>query len=768
MKSRERIEIEGAILSSWEKLWPFKLNDMVKKKVFSIDTPPPYINADLHIGHAAAYTYIDTTARVKRALGFEVIFPFGLDKNGLPIEVQAEKEFGIDIRKTDRETYVNACKKLLDKYKDKNRDVFRRLGFSFNDYNTSNEIGGAYETDSPEYRALGQAIFIKLWKEGKIYEDTQLVNYCTVCHTTLSDAEVEYEEKDIKLYKLSIKIDDKEFYIATTRPELLPACAAIAANPADTRYSHLKTAIMPITNKKVPLIFDEAIDPNFGTGLMMVCSYGDKADVELFRKHHLTERLIIDEHGKIKDAEKYSGLTIAQARAAIIEDLRTIGVVSEEKSIKTQKPVCWRSKNAVEIIREKELYLKQVELKQEALKMAREMEFHDEPSRQLLIDWINSVDRDWPISRTRYYGNEIPLWKCKKCGEYVVPETGKYYEPWRETPKGLTCTKCGGSELEGDRRIFDTWMDSSNSNLFIVGYGRKQSYFNHNFPVSLRPQGKEIVRTWLYYTLVKSILLTQKEPFVEVMITNHAVDENGEKFSKSKGNGIPIEKALNENGADVIRLWAYLGGNLIDGDIRYSKEKINEAERILTKISNIAKFVAIFGKDNTEMPKELSIFDKIFLNAFDALYNRVVSQYDNYAYFDALKEIKTFLIGIFADHYIELQKPAAYEGNKSVIYTLNYILKNSLELLNPIAPFLTEYLYNTLYSDDIKKRLFEKKEVTGDFSKDIVKICEFDSMIWSTKKSRGLALNGEISGIEIPKELSIYSEVLIRAHRLKQ
>ncbi len=767
MNAQERIKIENDVLEDWEKSWPFGFSKKSNAGVFSIDTPPPYINAELHVGHAAAYTYIDTVARVKRALGFNVLFPFGLDKNGLPIEVQAEKEFGVDIRKTPREEYVEACRNLLDKYRDKNKNVFKRLGFSFNSYTVTGELGGAYETDSQEYRAFGQSIFIKLWKEGKIYEDTQLVNYCTACHTTLSDAEVEYEEKDSKLFTISVKIDGKMLDIATTRPELIPACAALCVNPADNRYTGLNKAIMPVTGVEVPVIRDESIDLNFGTGVMMICSYGDKRDAELFKKYNLKEKIIIDENGKMQDSGDYTGLSVSKAREKIVDDLKKGGHLIKEEVIKTEKPICWRSKNAVELIREKELYLKQKELKDMLTELSGSMEFYKKESRQILLDWIKSIDRDWPISRTRYYGTEIPLWKCKDCGEYVAPEPGRYYQPWKETPKDLGCGKCGSKKLTGETRIFDTWMDSSNSNLFILGYGKDSKFFEKNFPTSIRPQGKEIIRTWLFYTMLKSYQLTGKKPFNEVLITNHAIDEFGEKFSKSKGNGILIEKALKENGGDVIRLWAYLGGNLVEGDIRYSKEKINEAERIINKISNIAKFISQFGKDQTTQPNKIDGFDEVFIKEFNRIYNNILIQYNQYDFFKALREIKNFVINIFADHYLELRKSSAYDGDKSAIFTLNHILMNTLELLNPIAPFFTQHIYQGLYSKDIKQSIFSNKLDTQDFSELIQSIGDFDSTVWTTKKSSGIPLNGEISGIAIPADLQNYKDVFIKAHKIK-
>ncbi len=765
MDQKESRDLEDAVLKKWLSAWPFHFDSNTSKKIFIIDTPPPYINADLHVGHAASYAHIDTVARIRRFLGDEVLFPFGVDKNGLPIEVQAEKEYGIDVRKTDRDEYVKKCRELLQKYENVNADVFRRLGFSFNNYKVGSALGDAYETDSPQYRAYGQEIFIKLWNDKKIYEDSQLVNYCTVCKTTLSDAEVEYEEKETKLYSIRVKVDGKNLEIATTRPELIPACAAIAVNPEDQRYVGLKSAIMPITGEIVPVIYDARINKDFGSGLMMVCSYGDKRDEELFRDYDLKEKIIIDENGKIIGTGRYDGLTVSKGRETIISDIKAMGALIGEKSTVAQKPLCWRSKNPVEIIRAKEFYLKQRHLKSDLIRLAGEMKFYKDESRQMLLDWIKSLDRDWPISRTRYYGTEIPLWKCTSCGEYCAPAPGRYYQPWREEFPEKKCTNCGSDKLVGERRILDTWMDSSNSNLFISGYGRSDSFFKDHFPVSLRPQGKDIIRSWLFYTTVKSYLVVDKKPFENVMVTNHAVDESGEKFSKSKGNGVPIKKALEDHGADVIRLWAYLGGDLLEGDIRYSKEKLNEAKRIVNKITNIAKFVGQFKDGGVSVPPDT--FDLVFTMQFNNIYNNILEKYENYKFFDAVKTLKDFTINVFADHYIELKKGFAYKNDASTVHTLNHIVCGVLELFNPIIPFITQHLYASLYSKDINMARFEIKAGAKDMSKEIQKIMDYDSAIWIKKQTAGLALNNEIGNVSIPEELSAYRDVLINAHKLK-
>ncbi len=783
-------QVENTILERWKKEKPFRFDKTTGGEIFSIDHAPPYINERLHVGHLASNTYTDTIARLMRLSGRNVLFSLGLDRNGLPIEIQAEKEYGVDIRKTPREEFLKACKLVLDKYENKNKESLERLGMSFNELEVTNKLGTMYETDSSLYRSMTQDSFIELWNGGLIYEDTKIVNYCSACHTTVADAEVEYEEKETSLNFIKLDIDGKTFEIATTRPELIPACAAIAANPSDERYSGLKKAVMPITNAIIPLVYDTSIDKDFGTGLMMICSFGDKNDVVLFKKFGLKEKIIISNNGKIKDTVKYDGLSVSKAREKIIEDLKSAGVLTKSSLTKAQKPTCWRSHTPIEFLPEKEFYLKQKEFKDELFSISKKMRVVSEKSRQILDNWINSVDQDWPISRTRFYGTEIPLWSCNKCSRYLVPKPGKYYQPWKEQYPGESCT-CGSKDIKGETRVLDTWMDSSVSNMFVLGYNMDKKFFEGHFPASVRVQGKEIIRTWLFYSLLKSYLMKKDVPFESVLVHYHVTDEKGEKMSKSKGNGVFMEDAIKEHGADIVRLWVYLSGDLLDGDIRYSKDKLNEAKRIITKLRNMANFIRQFKYEKDGEQQVIDDMDAVIMNAFDSVYNSVLKNYLKYNFFKGVKELKDFMINVFADHYLELKKPYAYAGDKSTLFTLNYVFKNCLELLNPVIPFVTEYVYGEMNNANINTaRLATKKEAshlilslektrpgameflnadlrTKYCVERLSRLMEFDSMVWTKKKSKGIALNAEISEVDIPADLEPFKEVLIKAHKLK-
>ncbi|MEM5836675.1 MAG: valine--tRNA ligase [Candidatus Aenigmatarchaeota archaeon] len=777
-KIQEKIwdkNLEPFIFEKWQKDGIFKFNKRSRKKVFSIDTPPPYVNTPIHIGHAYTYVIMDMIARFKRMTGFNVLFPMGLDKNGLPIEVQAEKEFGISIVSTPREEFIQKCKELIKRSGDISLDSFKKLGLSCNSWETSYEIGGKYDTDDPEYRRLTQETFIKLWKEGLIYEDVKPANYCPVCRTTISDAEVEYEEKRALLnyIKFKVKETDEEIIIATTRPELLATCKLIIFNPEDERYKKLEGlhALVPIFGIEVPIISHPYAKPEFGSGLVMICSYGDYSDLRILRELNIEPTYAIDEEGKMNEnAGKYKGLKVEEARKKIIEDLKSLNLIVKQEEIEQRQPVCWRSKNPIEFVPMKEFYLKQLPFKEDLLKISEELKFYAPESKQILIDWINSINLDWVISRRRYYGTEIPIWYCKKCGYIYVPEAGKYYVPWKEAPPIEACPKCGSKEFEGEKRVFDTWFDSSNSEIYILGYLWDKRFFEKNFPCSLRPQGKEIVRTWLYFTLLKAYLLFKKRAFEEVWLNHHVVDEKGEKMSKSAGNVIDPQEVLKRYGAEAFRIWTCLEGDITKGDIRCSFERIEGNSKFLTKFWNIARFVSMFP-----FPRKAKLMpiDEWILTELSKLIEKVRKSYENYSFYEGATSIRDFTWNLFASHYIEIVKKRAYgegftkEEQKAAWFTLHTCLKNLLLLLAPITPFITEHIWLKLYGNkSIHLQAFPKPVLTSDLDKLTQKIVEFNSKVWNLKKEKGFSLKDGIE-IEIPEELKIFEKDLKAMHNIK-
>lgn len=716
--------------------------------IWSIDTPPPYASGKWHMGGALHYSQIDMIARYKRMKGHSVLFPMGIDRNGLPVEVQAEKEFGIAMHETPREKFLSLCKQMLDKYDSEILEICRMLGFSMND------LENPYRTDSDEYRAMTQKTFIDLWKRGLVYEDNKPTNWCTVCGTSIADAEIEYKIKPTLLTTFPFEVGKSELQIATTRPELLCACAAIIVHPDDDRFTGFvgKTAKVPVFGQEVPIVAHPAAKIEFGTGAMMVCSFGDYTDVRLFRELELEPIYAIGADGKMTEkAGKFAGLSVEECRKAVLKELEPF--VVKQETLDHRTPVCWRSKTPIEFVAMPEFYLKQVDYVDAIRQIADQIEFHPAHSKQILLDWLGSISMDWPISRRRYYGTEIPLWYCEKCGHTFVPEGGRHYQPWKEEKE---CPKCGG-KMRGEERTFDTWMDSSISELQACGYG--EEWFDDAFPCSVRPQGKDIVRTWLYYTLLRAWLLFEKPAFRHVWISGHVVDDKGVKMSKSIGNVVYPEPMIAKYGADAVR-FAGTAEATLGSDIRFSEERLAGHAKFIQKLYNVARFVSMF--EDTERPK-LEKSDEWIISELNKVIAEAEQGYEEMDFFRPATAVRNFVWELFAPHYIELVKERAYAGDKSARFTLHHVVRTVLEIMAPICPFVTDHIYREVYGRTVH---------TVDFptpgSEDLqAPIVNFNSQVWKAKKDAGLSLRSEIE-MEVPEKLKEFEKDLESMHHLRR
>ena len=760
---------EEEIIEDWQKKELFKFDKDSKKKVYSIDTPPPYINAPIHMGHAYTFCQMDMIARHKRMKGFEVLFPLGLDCNGLPIELQAEKKYNIDIRKVTREFFISKCKEMLTEASNISSNGLKRMGIGFSSFKETNKIGSKYLTDSDFYRSITQKTFKQIWDLGLVYEDDKPTNYCPVCQTTIANSEIEYKEGKTFLNDLIFKVKEtgKEIIISTTRPELLSSCQAVIYNPLDKKYKDLAGmhAITPIFNKEVKIIAHSSADMEFGSGLVMVCSFGDTADIRLFIELKLSPIYSIDKLGKMTDkAGKYAGMKIKDARSKIIEDLKEAKLLKSQKEIDHNYPICDRSKNPIEFIALKEYYVKQMDFIDDIKKAADKIEFFSKESKQLLLDWFGAISIDWPVSRTRYYATEIPIWTCKSCSYKYVNDTGKYLRPWIDPCPLKKCPKCGKSEWLGEERIFDTWFDSSISNMFILGYGYDDDFFKKAYPCSLRPQGKEIVRTWLYYTLLRNYQLTKKPAFKHVWIHKHVVDKDGYKMSKSKGNGIDPMDLVKEFGSENVRVWSVLEGDITKGDIRCSSERIKGTSNFNSKLWNIARFVSGFEK--TAKPKKLSFADEWIMDELNSVVKKVDNMFDEYDFNSAIKIIRDFMFNSYASNYLEMVKKRAYALDSSALWTIYESFEKLLLMLAPIIPIITEKIYHELFDKKTSIHLQEFPKAGKDsLSKLTEKILAFNSAVWSKKKEKNVSLKDPVK-LEIPKELNDLKEDLTTMHNL--
>jgi valyl-tRNA synthetase len=761
-----------------EKTWNKRLEDSVRKrwerkniykfkpgrKNFSIDTPPPYPSGrPWHIGAAAHYSQIDMVARAARMLGFSVFFPIGIDRNGLPVEIYTEKKYNVKLQDVTRDKFVSLCVNALDDLEAEMIGIMKTMGLS-------GDFDNYYRTDSEAYRALTQATFIELWNRGLIYIDKRPNNYCIDCGTTIADAEIVYNEVPTELIYVKWKIkdgkDNDEITIATTRPELICSCQVVMVNPGDSRYKGIvgKKAVLPIYNREVPIISHPSVDPAFGSGIVMMCSYGDYSDVRIFRELNLKEIIAIDDKGKMtENAGRYSGLQVTEARKKIIEDLGEL--IDKKERIMHRTPICDRSKTPIEIIPMNEFYLKQLDFVNEIKKIAKGMIFYPKSHRQILLDWIDSISIDWPISRRRFYGTEIPIWYCKKCGKACVPKPGKYYKPWKEEPPFKQCG-CGSTDFRGEERTFDTWMDSSISPLFISRYKKDEKFFNKVYPNTIRPQAKDIIRTWLYYTLLRCYQLTKKPAFGSAWIMGYGVDEAGKKMSKSKGNVLDPIPILESYGADTFRYWNASESSL-GSDFRCSEERISSNNKFLTKIWNVSRFISAFPHQAVKKG-ELKESDKWILYELDKTVSKCMKGYKEFNFFIPANEIRDFIWNIFAPYYIELVKARAYSGDRAAWHTLHMCMKKILLLLAPITPYMSDYIWNALYS---KGSIHTEKFPEVSKEKTKLKTAELIMLItniWKAKKDAGLSLKAEVKELTVPKKFKPIEKDLVASHNVKK
>jgi len=778
-------EQERSITKTWRKSELFKFNKKSKKKVYSIDTPPPYVNAPIHIAQAVTYCYMDFFARYKRMKGFEVLFPLGLDRNGLPIEMAAEKKFNVSPFKIGRKKFIEYCKKILRETSSETADAFAKLGISFTSYKEGDHIGSVYLTDSPEYRAVTQTTFIDLYKKGLIYEDTRINNWDPKLQTTIADSEIEYKNlpSTFNDIKWKVKETGEEIMIGTTRPELIATCGMVIFNPKDERYKKLagKTAITPLFNEEVPIKAHPLADPEKGTGIAMMCSAGDLSDIHFFREMNLTPVIAINKDGTMNERAGFlKGLKIKEARKKIIEKLKEKDLLIKQEQIIHRTPISERSKAEIEFIEMPELYLKQLEFKKEMKKISSKLNFYPKKAKKILDDWIDSVSIDWPISRRRFYATPIPLWYSSNL--IALPPEGKYYVPWKESPpKDAEIFKNGkkigivkdfkDKKWKGEERVFDTWMDSSISELQILKYKSDPTFFKKAYPATLRPQGKEIVRTWLYYTLLRGYLETGRPCFKDAWVHQHLTDDKGRKMSKSLGNVIDPHEIIKEFGAEALRFWAAIEGDLAKQDLRVSKDRIKGELKTLTKLINISKFINLFKKPSKK-PK-LSPLDQLFIDYMEHFTEKADQDYNKYDFHTPALKLRNFIWETFASHYIELIKARAYnedkafssEENNSAKYTLHFISERLLTLLYPIIPQLTTLITKEKGIDLLKSEFPKAKPFKSDLSL-IDEIKKFNSSIWKTKKDKGMSLREPIKNIKIPRKLEKFKKDLKACHKI--
>ena len=797
----------------------YGFNPNSQKEIFVIDTPPPYPSGTWHIGAVAQYSMIDVIARSQRLLGKEVYFPWGVDRNGINIEFTVEKNTKRKMKTYDREEFLQLCQQTIEEFTKAMRTTARRVGLSC-------DFEKEYLTDAPNYRAVTQSIFVDLFKQGKIVEDLRPNIYDPVEGTTIADAEVERIRRNTKLVDVRWTCEDgTDVIISTTRPELICACGVVMVHPDDTRYSHLvgKTISLPLPTEgrstSVNIQTHPSVKSDFGSGVLMVCSFGDQNDVAVFRELGLKPFQAIDLDGKMTQiAGPFAGMSVLEARNSAIEWLDKEERLHDVNEREQEIPVSERGKNPVEIILLKEWYVKQTDVQDDMKNHIDKIDFHPHRNRQFLLDWMENITIDWPISRRRWYHTEIPVWYAND-GKYIVlPPHGVYVQPWKELPPSgsqvidrvtrevidyydeLQSTL---TDIVGEEKVFDTWMDSSNSNLFVSGYLNEPSTFERAFPTALRPQGKEIVRTWLYYTLLKSTLLLEQPGFKHVWIDGLGMDPWGRKMSKSLGNGIDADSVLecgaggrtatwkikgpdskvtlkaNKIGSECFRLWKACDAQVGD-DFQINPEEIEKKYYgVLTKLFNVARFASQFEYDASldEIPEDLSIEDEWILSEFIDVGSKVKQAWNDLDIYTATQTMKTFGTGILPSHYLEMVKSRLYDGDRAASWTIHRIVRDFMTMLSPVCPFFTHHISTTLYNHsavdwdefpEINNSSSHLQQDRMEYLRNLsTSLQDFNGMVWNTKKENGTSLNQPIQGIEIPVDLVEFQATLTRMHHLE-
>ncbi len=740
-------EVEEKWMEKWNlSMYHFNWGEDTRPQ-YIIDTPPPYPTGNFHIGNALNWCYIDFVARYKRMRGYNVMFPQGWDCHGLPTEVKVEEIHGITKNQVPRAEFRRMCRELTAGNIDKMRKTMLRLGFSVD---WSNE----FVTMEPSYFVKTQKSFVRMYNNGYIYHEEHPVNWCPRCETAIAFAEVEYETRQTKLNFVHFdKVD-----IATTRPELMAACVAVAVNPEDKRYSQYigQDITVPLFGQKVTLIADEDVEPEFGTGAVMICTFGDKQDVRWWAKYGLPLIKAIDKQGKMtKAAGKYEGLNIAECREAVIADLKAAGFLYDQKPLEQNVGLCWRCDTPIEILSEPQWFVK---IDNDGiLRAADEIKWYPEYMKVRLQNWTGTMEWDWCISRQRIFATPIPIWYCKKCGEVMIAEESWLpIDPNEATPK-KACA-CGSTEFEPETDVLDTWMDSSITALHVTGW---ESEHDLRLPAQIRPQGHDIIRTWAFYTILRSLALEGKKPWDSIVINGMVLGPDGHKMSKSLGNVISPEEVTTQYSADAFRQWGAVGGST-GSDVMFRWKDVVSASRFLQKMWSIYRFsmshLKGFGQEDIEnFPVEsLHIIDRWLLSKLNRLVDTATKEFDEYQFDSTFKAIRGFAWEVLADNYLELVKSRLYgdepEGRRAAQYVLYRTIKTLSLLLAPFIPFFAEELYSRFSDESVHTQAWpeveesfinEEAEAAGELIKEIT------GEVRRYKSELGMALNAPLKKLEI-------------------
>lgn len=709
-KKYDHQQAQEQLKALWEahKIYRFQQLKQPSSSLYSIDTPPPTVSGSLHIGHIFSYTQTDIIARYKRLSGYQVYYPFGFDDNGLPTERFIEKKRSISAYQLGRSAFIDICLQETREVEQKFKELWQNIGLSV-------DWSQEYSTISPLVRRISQESFIKLFEKGFAYRRNEPALYCTSCRTSVAQAELDDAIKTTQFSTITFQtVAGEKIYIATTRPELLGSCIAVMYNPHDPRYQHLKNTRIkvPLFDYEVSAIADELVQIDKGTGLVMLCTFGDKTDISWFKKYETTYQLpykqSIGFDGKILFGPA-QGLKVSAAREKILQLLAEQHLITEQKTIEHAVNIHERCKNEIEYLMLSQWFLSILPYKQELIELGERINWYPSFMKARFKNWVENLSWDWGLSRQRFFGIPFPAWHCS-CGMIHMAEVKDLPIDPQETPLSIVCKQCGKSDAwRGDTDVMDTWNTSSLTPFICAALerGSADGLFDTKpdfLPMSMRPQAHDIIRTWAFYTMIKTWMHYGDIPWKDIVISGHVLSTQKEKISKSQGNSpLEPEQLLATYGTDALRFWTASGS--LGHDVPFSDNQLKIGQKLITKLWNAFRFIHEHCADITLEAHEptLAVNQWITLRA-SSTWQKYHQALQEHEFGSALTAVEQFFWHDFCDNYLELIKdylfnPDRYtaQESKDIKQTLYITGLRILQLYAPYLVYITDSLYQELY-----------------------------------------------------------------------
>ncbi len=767
-KSYNPSEFEREIYEEWESNGCFRAEIDPKKLPFTIVIPPPNITGQLHMGHALDETLQDTLIRFKRMQGYSALWLPGTDHASIATEVKIVEQMakeGLTKKDVGRDGFLERAWAWKEKYGGRIVEQLKYLGSSC-DWSRL-----AFTMDEKCSKAVKE-VFVNLYEKGLIYRGDRIINWCPDCKTALSDAEVEYVEEDSNLWYIKYPVKDSDEYVivATSRPETMLGDTAVAVNPKDERYKDFegKTLVLPIVNKEIPIVFDDYVELDFGTGAVKITPAHDPNDFEVGLRHKLPVVRVIADDGKMNEfAGKYQGIPSLECRKLIVEELKELGLLEKIEPLHHNVGHCYRCNHTVEPIVSKQWFVKMQPLAEPAIDVVRKKSVKFTPDRfsKIYFNWMENV-KDWCISRQLWWGHRIPAYYCQDCGEMMISKNDV-----------KVCSKCGSVNIKQDEDVLDTWFSSALWPFSTLGYPDKTPELDYFYPTDVLVTGYDIIFFWVARMIFSGLEHMKRIPFKDVLIHGLVRDSQGRKMSKSLGNGIDPTEIISKFGADTLR-FSLINGVAAGSDMRFSDEKIEGARNFMNKIWNASRFVLLNAEDKQIVDIsecKLNSADKWIISKLNKTIKEVTVNMEKFEMGVALANLYDFVWTDFCDWYIELTKPILYgEDDKKrndTVSVLVFVLTEILKLLHPFVPFVTEKIYKSVPNSDGRLMLssfprYNSKRTFASSVKEIEPIKEIIKNIRNIKVKMGAAPSKKVTlyvkteNKKIIKNGSIYIEKL--------